>query len=116
MRQYFQAEIESAGELGPLLTGMLDAQQKILERVEVVEMRANGHDERLGELANAFPGGDTEGHRRFHQTQIEMLEERRRLRVAIQEKTISGLIWMLLVFTGLSVWSSIKNNIASVIK
>jgi len=51
----------------------------------------------LGALRNAFPGGDIDGHRRAHETMIELLEERRKLRVAIQEKTISGLIWAAIV-------------------
>jgi len=51
----------------------------------------------LKALRQAFPGGDTEGHRRGHETMIELLEERRKLRIAVQEKTISGLIWAGLV-------------------
>jgi hypothetical protein len=47
----------------------------------------------LRAIREAFPGGDTEGHRRAHETMIELLEERRKLRIAVQEKTISGLIW-----------------------
>lgn len=47
----------------------------------------------LKAIRGAFPGGDVEGHRRAHEAMMELLEERRRLRRAIQEKTISGLIW-----------------------
>jgi hypothetical protein len=47
----------------------------------------------LKSLRQAFPGGDVDGHRRAHETMIELLEERRKLRIAIQEKTISGLLW-----------------------
>lgn len=111
MKQLFQHEIANTGELAPLLNGMLDAQQKILDRVEVAEMRINGHDERIGELADAFPAGDTEGHRRYHQTMIEMLEERRRLRVAIQEKTVSGMVWVLILFLGLAIWEYIVSKV-----
>jgi hypothetical protein len=54
----------------------------------IMEMRADIH-----KLTQAFPGSDTDGHRRYHEIQIEKVAEMRRLRVAIQEKTISGLIW-----------------------
>lgn len=57
----------------------------------------------------AFPNGDFEGHRRYHETMIEMLTERRRLRQAIQEKTISGLIWAGLVGIGVAVWHEIAS-------
>ena len=58
----------------------------------------------LKALRGAFPGGDIEGHRRAHETMIELLEERRKLRIAIQEKTISGLIWAALVAAITSVY------------
>lgn len=57
---------------------------------------------RLKKVEDAFPAGDAEGHRRYHETQIEILGERRRLRIAIQEKTISALIWSGIV--GIIMW------------
>ncbi len=60
--------------------------------------------------ATAFPGGDIEGHRRYHQVMIERNLEIRRLRVAIQEKTISGLIWAFIVFLGLCVFSYVTGK------
>lgn len=59
----------------------------------------------------AFSGGDHDGHRRYHDTLQEMLEERRRLRQAIQEKTISGLVWMALIAVGGAIWHQIQQNI-----
>lgn len=58
----------------------------------------------------AFPGGDVEGHRRYHALIIERNQEIRRLRIAIQEKTISGLIWAFLVFLGLCVFSYVSGG------
>lgn len=111
MKQYYQDEIIASGDLAPLFNGMLDAQQKIVDRLDLAELRLVRHDERIADIASAFPNGDTEGHRRYHQTMIEILEERRRLRVAIQEKTISGLVWALMVFIGLAAWHYIKTNL-----
>ena len=59
----------------------------------------------IKELFKAFPHSDIEGHRRYHETQIEILEEKRRLRSAIQEKTISGLIWSAIVGISIIVWN-----------
>lgn len=47
----------------------------------------------IRDIKSAFPDSNFEGHRRFHELEIEKFAERRRLRIAIQEKTISGLIW-----------------------
>lgn len=68
-------------------------------------------EEKLDGVAGAFPGSDFDGHRRYHETIVEMLAERRRLRQAIQEKTISGLVWMMIVGIGLAVWNQILNLI-----
>lgn len=108
LRQYYQDEITRAGELGPLLTGILDEQKKMTDKLDLHDIQLASHSERLSDLATAFPNTDTEGHRRYHQTMIEILEERRRLRVAVQEKTISGLLWAVLVFLGLAAWQYVK--------
>lgn len=62
-------------------------------------------------VAKGFPGGDAEGHRRYHELLIEELEERRKLRRAIQEKTISGLVWAAIVGLGMAVWHELQTHI-----
>lgn len=62
-------------------------------------------------INKAFAGGDPDGHRRAHEAMIDMIEEKRKLRVAIQEKTISGLIWAFILFVGVSVFSEIRKAI-----
>ena len=69
--------------------------------------KLDGLGKKIDSIFGAFPHGDFEGHRRYHETMIEMLIERRRLRQAIQEKTISGLIWAALVGVGIAVWHQI---------
>lgn len=53
---------------------------------------------------SAFAGGDHVGHCRYHEHLLELTEEKRRLRQAIQEKTISGLFWMGIVGVGNMLW------------
>ena len=60
--------------------------------------------------STAFPGGDLEGHRRYHILMIERTEEIRKLRVAIREKTLGGLIWALIVFLGLCIYSYVAGG------
>ena len=78
-------------------------------RAALVEMRDRFDqvDARLTQFMTAFPADDIEGHRRYHELIIEEIEERRKLRRAIQEKTISGLIWAGLVGIAMAVWNEL---------
>lgn len=84
-----------------------------------IDERLTSIEGSLSTIYKAFPNGDDgrpdiEGHCRYHKTMIEMLEERRRLRKAIQEKTISGLVWAVLVGIGIAVWHEIQTIIAGI--
>lgn len=83
---------------------MAQAQKAMFEKLDHFDKRHEKHEAAIEKLFRAFPEGDTEGHRRYHEIMIEKVEETRRLRVAVQEKTISGLIWAALVFSGLALW------------
>jgi hypothetical protein len=48
----------------------------------------------------------------WHQTQIELLNEKRRLRAAVLEKTISGIIWSVIVAGGAVIWKGILAMLA----
>lgn len=76
---------------------------------------AEDHEGRLGSLerwrlelekrfAEAFPGGDHVGHCRYHDLMIEDIAARKRLRQAIVEKTISGLVWGAIIGIGAALW------------
>lgn len=80
---------------------------QIDEHAAQTNERLGSMDTKLDKLVEAFPDGDYEGHRRYHKTMIDILNEKRRLRIAIQEKTISGLVWAGIVFLGFSVWSKL---------
>lgn len=71
--------------------------------VTKIEQMASDIHEIKGSLADyskAFAGNDLDGHRRYHEAVIERTAELRRLRVAIQEKTISGLVWVVILWLG----------------
>lgn len=81
-----------------------EQQEELLEAMEDMSTR-------IERLVAAFPEGDIEGHRRYHQTMIELLQERRRLRIAIQEKTISAIIWAVLVYLALAAFHELQDVI-----
>lgn len=71
------------------------------ERLDELERWRNDMNKRF---ADAFPGGDHVGHCRYHQLMIEDIESKKRLRAAILEKTISGLVWAAIVGFAISSW------------
>lgn len=67
-----------------------------------------------GRFADAFAAGDHIGHRRYHELLIERNAELRRLRQAIIEKTISGLVWSFIVGVGAALWFAVIAYVKSI--
>lgn len=87
-----------------VLRGILHSQRELLKRMETVESDLKFLTARV---SGAFPGADGDAHRRAHEAMIERTAELRRLRVAIQEKTIGGLVWAAMIAVGLAMWKYI---------
>lgn len=62
-------------------------------------------------LASAFPGGDPSEHRRYHDEVITFIHERRELFRSIREKTLTGLVWFILIGLGTAVWQYIRTKL-----
>lgn len=58
----------------------------------------------------AFPDGDTRGHREYHETLMKEMERRVRFRDAIIEKSLAGLVWSGLVAMGAAIWTYVKDH------
>ncbi len=95
------------------IQNLIDGQEQILTKLDDIEKENLANKNQIENIVKAFPNNDYEGHRRYHQTLIDILEEKRKLRIAIQEKTLSGLIWWLLIFFGLSAWEYIKSKVGA---
>lgn len=78
------------------------------ERFESLERWRDDIERRFAE---AFPGGDHIGHCRYHSLMIERNEELRRLRAAILEKTVAGLVWAVLVGVAIAGWNYVSESI-----
>ncbi len=88
MNKLNQNEIaEKHGDaLAEILQGLHEAQQHFLARLDMQEAA-------ISRVLGAFPGKDPESHCRYHDALIADMAERKKLRQAVQEKTISGLVW-----------------------
>lgn len=62
-------------------------------------------------LASAFPGGDPLEHKRYHDEVIAWMRERRDLWISIREKTLTGVLWALLVGLGAAIWQAIRTKV-----
>lgn len=87
--------------------------QELVETIEAMALDIHSIKKSMSELTNsAFPGGDLAGHKRYHDLVIERTAEIRRLRIAIQEKTLSGLVWAFIAFMGLCVFKTVAGYFA----
>ena len=68
-------------------------------------------EDRVDNLEKAFPNGDADGHRRYHELMIDDIESRKRLRQAIQEKTISALIWSAVAGAAIAAWHTVVDAV-----
>lgn len=106
-----------------LLKEMRDKQESFLTRFETVETRAANVELRLeehaessarrhNEILGAFPAGDTDGHRRYHETVIEWRELRNKIvRECLINAAKAGFLaaigWLLY-----AIWVAIKMELA----
>lgn len=81
-------------------------QQELMGVVDKLDDRMLDAEKMIQKLYTAFPAGDVEGHRRYHDREIRRFDQRERLIAAIQEKTISGFIWSGIVGLGFILWKS----------
>lgn len=78
------------------------------ERIERLEKLADEMGRKIDDtrerLISAFPGGDMEGHRHYHEMMMEAGRDRKRLITAVKEKTVAGLVWALMLGVGIACW------------
>lgn len=110
MQELWQKEAAEMGgaALAQVLTEMRDAQRQLIIVVEGLNQRAIEDRAAIDRLVAGFPGGDFEGHRRYHEAVIEWRELRNKLvREALIKVTQAGALaafgWL-----ALAIWQSFK--------
>lgn len=68
---------------------------------------------RIDELHTAFPDGDADGHRRFHEAMISKAEARARLYEKLVEELVKKGLWALLLMVCVAVWAYVKSKLNS---
>jgi len=67
------------------------AQRELIKELVKEELAAH-----RAELLSGFPNGDAIDHCRYHEEQIKWMESRRKLYDSVREKTIAGMVWVVL--------------------
>lgn len=113
MNELWQQEAQRIG--GPafaqVLTEMRDAQQQLVAEVAALKDRDAAAEGAITRLLSGFPGGDFEGHRRYHEAVIEWRELRNKLvREALikvaQAGALAGCGWL-----ALALWNAFKISV-----
>jgi hypothetical protein len=84
-----------------------EATDKLIEAVDKIRIAVD-------RLVSAFPDGDTDGHRSFHEALIHKAEKWDKLADAIKEKTLIALIWAALAWAGVAMWHEVTRYIPAI--
>ncbi len=99
IKETWQMEAEKAGgvALAEVIKEVRDTQRDILQRLDL--------------LSRAFPGGDHDGHRRYHEAVIERMELKNRLVRAALEKVIQAGALASCGWVAVAVWNYFKLSV-----
>jgi hypothetical protein len=65
---------------------------------------------RIDDLHKAFPGGDWEGHRRYHEAMIRRIESRTKLYEDLRVELAKKGLWAVLVVLGIALLQYVKTR------
>lgn len=66
---------------------------------------------RVDDLHKAFPGGDWDGHRRYHETLIARAEARTKFYDDLRAELAKKGMWALIALLGIALWQYIKSKV-----
>lgn len=84
-----------------------EATENLIEAVDKIRVAVD-------KLVAAFPDGDTDGHRYYHEALIRKAEKWDKLADAIKEKTLIALIWAALAWAGVAMWHEVARYVPSI--
>jgi hypothetical protein len=82
-------------------------------RAEVTDKKVDEAIRRIDDLHKAFPGGDWEGHRRYHEAIIRKMEDRAQFYKDLRNELAKKGLWALLVMLGIALWAYVKSKLTN---
>ncbi len=105
------AAIDSVSEEIGRLSARLDAHvTESADFREKMTAHAMGEDKLIESFKEAFPGGDPQGHRSYHDLLIKRAERWEKVQQAIIEKSLTALLWGVFVFIGTAVVEAVRQK------
>ena len=98
--------------IAALLRDLVAMQSQLLERVTEIEAELQRQAAAAAAFVRAFPSGDLEGHRRYHELMIEDIQTRKRLIGAITEKALGGIVLGAVAFLAAAVMFYLKAQLS----
>jgi len=104
-KELWQLEAEKLGgaALADALTDMRDTQNSMVVQLGSIETKTTV-------MLNAFPGGDTDSHRRFHESLIRKAEERTKFWAELRVKLAEKGIWAVVMFLCAALYWYVKEG------
>ena len=87
-----------------IIIAILNRQTQQLDKLEEVADRFN----------RSMPGGDPDGHRKYHELVIKEAEDKANFRKAVIEKSIASLVWTFVVFIGSAMLFYVKTLVQTI--
>ncbi|MFM0432378.1 hypothetical protein PQQ75_25430 [Paraburkholderia aspalathi] len=82
-------------------------------RHAVTDKKVDEAIRRIDDLHKAFPGGDWEGHRRYHETIIAKNEARANFYGDLRSELAKKGVWAVIVVLALALWQFFKTKVTS---
>lgn len=93
-----------------------DLDERHLENTTALGVTDRKVDEvirRVDDLHKAFPGGDWEGHRRYHERLISKMEAREQFYRDLRAELAKKGMWAVIVLLGLALWQYLKTKVTT---
>ncbi|NPT39672.1 hypothetical protein [Paraburkholderia xenovorans] len=111
------ARMEGNKEIVEALNGLRDdmsqRHSENITQMAVTDRKVEEVIRRVDDLHDAFPGGDWDGHRRYHEAVIKKLEAREKFYQDLRVELAKKGVWALAVMLGLALWAFFKSKVNS---
>ncbi len=113
MAELWQEEATRMGgaAFAQVMTEMVAGQRALIIEVAALKARDAAAEEAIAKVLGGFPAGDTEGHRRYHESEIEWRQLRNKMmREALihvaKVGSLAGLVWI-----AYAAWNALKISV-----
>ncbi|MHB9838519.1 hypothetical protein Q8F57_027195 [Paraburkholderia terrae] len=84
-----------------------------IDRLAVTDRLVHEAIGRIDQLHKAFPEGDCEGHRRYHEAVIRKMEDRAEFWKSLRNELASKGLWAVVLLLAAALWAYLKAKVSS---